>query len=100
MDFEDVYKIGRFIAGIIVFIGIWIYAFTAWGFLIGLAIGWLPALVGGIILGIIWPLAVLVLLVLAAIIFFPLWKPIAPFFFFMIVISTGTAINEFFRKKG
>lgn len=41
------------VIGFVVAVGIWIYAFASWGFLIGLAIGWLPAAVGGaIVMGI------------------------------------------------
>jgi len=39
-----------FILAILAFVGIWIYAFAAWGFLIGLTIGWLPATVGAVVL--------------------------------------------------
>lgn len=39
-----------YIVGVLAFIGIWIAAFTTWGFLIGLAIGWLPAAVAGAII--------------------------------------------------
>lgn len=58
------YLIGVWITGIIVFFGIWIYAFVSWGFLIGLAIGWLPALIGGFIAGLLWPLIALGLVIL------------------------------------
>jgi hypothetical protein len=39
-----------YLAGILIFFGIWIYAFISWGFLIGLAIGWLPALIANLII--------------------------------------------------
>jgi len=54
------YKMGAWIVGVGSFFAIWIYAFVSWGFLIGLAIGWLPALIGGAILGFLWPLALLI----------------------------------------
>lgn len=63
---DDAYFGFAVLVGGIAFIGIWIYAFVAWGFLIGLAIGWLPALIGGFILGLLWPLVLLVILVIGA----------------------------------
>ncbi len=62
------YMIGVVITGIIAFFAIWIYAFFAWGFLIGLAIGWLPALIGAFIIGFLWPLVVLALVVIGILI--------------------------------
>lgn len=55
------YLVVAWIIGVIAFFAIWIYSFISWGFLIGLAIGWLPALIGGFILGIIWPVVLLVI---------------------------------------
>jgi hypothetical protein len=63
------YRIGALIAGIIIFIGVWIYAIVSWGFLIGIAIGWLPALISAVIGGFIWPLIILILIILAIFIF-------------------------------
>ena len=60
---------GVYIVGAIVFLGIWIYSFFAWGFLIGLAIGWLPAVIGAGIAGLLWPLVVLAFLGLLILIF-------------------------------
>lgn len=56
------YMVGAMITGAIAFFAIWIYAFASWGLLIGLAIGWLPALIGATIVGLLWPLVVLALL--------------------------------------
>lgn len=50
------------IVGIPVFLGVWIYSMFAWGFLIGLAIGWLPALIAAFILGFLWPLVLVAIL--------------------------------------
>ena len=55
--------------GSVVFIGVWIYAIVSWGFLIGIAIGWVPALIAGAIAGFLWPLAILIALILAILIF-------------------------------
>jgi len=51
-----VWQVGAVITGIIAFFGIWIYSFVSWGFLIGLMIGWLPAIIGAFIIGALWPL--------------------------------------------
>ncbi len=61
MDDNNWYKIGAIITGVISFFVIWIYSFFAWGFLIGLAIGWLPAIIGAGILALLWPLVALAL---------------------------------------
>ncbi len=53
------YMVGVWIVGALSFIGIWIYALASWGFLIGLMFGWIPALIGGVILGYLWPLVIL-----------------------------------------
>lgn len=50
------------ITGILAFIAIWIYAIIQWGLLLGLMFGWLPALIGGFVLGLLWPLVVLLLM--------------------------------------
>lgn len=52
------YQALALVTGAIGFLGIWIYAFVSWGFLLGLAFGWVPALVGGFILGLLWPVVV------------------------------------------
>lgn len=64
------YLVGAWIVGFLTFLGIWIYSFIAWGFLIGLAIGWLPALIGGFILGTLWPLVILAVIGLILLILF------------------------------
>ena len=45
------YMVGVWIVGVLSFICIWIYALASWGFLLGLMFGWIPALIGGAILG-------------------------------------------------
>ncbi len=68
MDIEDIYEIGAKITGFIFFIGLWIYAFSEWGFLVGLAIGWLPALIGAAVAAFLWPL--IALIIIGVILFF------------------------------
>ncbi len=57
------YLVGAWITGVIAFIVIWIYALASWGFLLGLMFGWIPALIGGLIIGLLWPLVVLLVIV-------------------------------------
>ena len=59
---EKAYIVIGWLVGIVTFFGIWIYAFASWGLLIGLAIGWLPALIGGAIAGFLWPLGAIALI--------------------------------------
>ncbi len=59
------YHWGRLIVAVPCFIGIWIWSFVEWGVLVGLAIGWLPALIGAGIISGLWP----VLLILIGILF-------------------------------
>lgn len=56
------YMIGVWITGVLSFVAIWIYALASWGFLFGLMFGWIPALIGGAILGFLWPLVVLAII--------------------------------------
>jgi len=60
----DTYLVGAWITGVIAFIVIWIYASASWGFLLGLMFGWVPALIGGSIIGLLWPLVVLLIVLL------------------------------------
>lgn len=53
-----VYRVGFWIFGIISFFAIWIGTLFSWGFL-GIVFGWLPGLIGGIVLGVLWPIIVL-----------------------------------------
>ena len=58
-EMSNWYVVGAWTTGIIVFIGVWIYAIASWGFLIGIALGWFPAAIAGVIAGLLWPLIVL-----------------------------------------
>lgn len=53
------YMIGVFIVGFLSFIAIWLYALVSWGLLLGLMFGWIPALIGGVVLGFLWPLVII-----------------------------------------
>ena len=57
----DWYTTGALITGIIVFLVVWIYAISEWGFLVGVALGWLPAAIVGSIAGLLWPVVALII---------------------------------------
>lgn len=61
-DGGEIYLGGFVIAGFISAIAIWIYSFYEWGLLLGLIFGWIPALIGGVIIGALWPLAAAILI--------------------------------------
>jgi hypothetical protein len=52
--------------GTIVGICVWIYACFAWGLLVGLAVGWLPAVIAGGIAAFIWPAVLAIIIIFAA----------------------------------
>ena len=58
----DGYIIGAYIESPSFLLGVWIYAIASWGFLVGIAIGWLPAIIAAFIAGLLWPLVVLVVI--------------------------------------
>ena len=67
---ESWYVYGVWIVGILVFLGVWIYSLFTWGLLVGLLIGWLPALIAGVVCGLLWPIVLLSLIAVAALIFY------------------------------
>ena len=56
MDIENWYGLGAVITGGLTFVIVWLYAMGAWGVLIGLMFGWIPAVIAGIVAGALWPL--------------------------------------------
>lgn len=58
-DIATLYVIAAYIIGILSGICIWGYSIISWGILFGLMFGWIPALIGGFILGIFWPLVLI-----------------------------------------
>ncbi len=54
-----IYGVPAVFVGFVVFIGVWLYAVSSWGFLIGVAIGWFPALIAAVIAGYLWPLVLI-----------------------------------------
>lgn len=56
---DDDYMKGVWTVGGVVFLGGWAYAVSAYGFFLGLGLGWVPALVLGALAGFLWPLVLL-----------------------------------------
>ncbi len=62
------YKVGYWISFFLIFIGSWIYCIASYGFLIGVGLGWFPSLIAAAILSIFWPLLVLAVIILIALV--------------------------------
>lgn len=54
-----IYVIGAFLVGAVTFIGSWLYAASRFGWFIGIGLGWFPAGVIGVIVGVLWPVIAL-----------------------------------------
>ena len=59
-----VYKVGAWITGILTFIVCWIYAISAYGFLLGVGLGWLPSGIVAVIAAYLWPLLLIGIILL------------------------------------
>ncbi len=53
------YWIGYAIFFVLIFLGCWIYSIAAYGFMIGVMIGWIPSAIVAGIVSLFWPLIVL-----------------------------------------
>lgn len=53
---DTIYPIGVIITGLITFVVTWIYCIATYGFLLGVGLGWLPAIIVAYIVGYLWPL--------------------------------------------
>lgn len=63
------YWIGYYVTWAVTFIGCWVYAIAAHGFLLGVGLGWLPSAIVATIVAILWPLVALCLGALAIYLF-------------------------------
>jgi hypothetical protein len=59
---DRTYEIGFRITAVITFIAAWIYCIVTYGFLLGVGLGWLPAIITAIVAGALWPLLGLIAL--------------------------------------
>lgn len=55
------YSATSYITGFISFVVVWVYAISQWGFLIGITLGWIPAMITAFLAGLLWPLALFLL---------------------------------------
>ena len=55
MTGQNVYAFFGVIIGIVTFFGCWFYAFSEWGFLLGVGLGWIPSIFIAIIAGFVGP---------------------------------------------
>ena len=59
------YEMGAIVTGVLTFLGVWIYCVVAYGFLLGVGLGWLPAMIVACVAALIWPLIAIVFIILA-----------------------------------
>lgn len=59
MTDTETYQVGAWITGVIAFLAAWLYAVTAYGWFLGLGLGWIPAAFIGVVAGFLWPLIAL-----------------------------------------
>ena len=50
------YLAAGLLIGVVTFVGVWAYAVSSWGWLLGFAFGWLPASIIAPIVAGVWPL--------------------------------------------
>jgi hypothetical protein len=70
MDDGEAYKVGAAITWFLIFIPTWIWCIYSYGFLLGVGLGWLPSAIVATILCWLWPLYVLAIVGIIAVIFF------------------------------
>ena len=59
MNDGEWYWIGYKITWVLLFIGAWIYCIAAYGFLLGVGLGWLAAGIFAYVVSLLWPLLAL-----------------------------------------
>ncbi len=67
MDWDD-YVVGYWVTTVIIFIGCWIYCIAAYGFLLGVGLGWLPSIITARIVALLWPLIALGIVILIVVV--------------------------------
>jgi len=74
IDYGEIYRKGIWVVGIIAAIIAWIYAIATYGFFLGLGLGWIPSIIIGAVVGLLWPLLVVGGLILLGIIVYAMLK--------------------------
>ena len=64
-DSDSWYLVVSWIIGFVSFAIAWVYAILTYGFFLGVGLGWIPALAIGFVCGLLWPIAVIVIAVVA-----------------------------------
>lgn len=62
----ELYDVGFFMVAVPVFVAVWVMAIDSYGLLLGLGLGWFPAVVVAVLSGTIWPVLLLLSLVVPA----------------------------------
>ncbi len=60
------YETGYKICYVIIFLGCWIYCIATYGFLLGVGLGWLPSAIAAAVLSFFWPVFLIGIVVLLA----------------------------------
>lgn len=68
-DWQARYVLPAVLVGGLVFLGAWGYAVAAYGWFLGVGLGWLPALVIGAVAGLLWPFLVLAAVALGVLLY-------------------------------
>lgn len=55
MDTEGCYAFGAFVTWVLAFLAGMVYAVSAWGWFLGVGVGWLPAAVVALVVAVLWP---------------------------------------------
>ena len=53
---EKIYQGGAALFGGVTFLGSWIWCIANYGFLLGVGLGWIPSMIVGFLVGLLWPL--------------------------------------------
>jgi len=69
MSAETVYRHAGIAVGAVAAMVAWVYAIATYGFFLGVGLGWIPALIIGVVAGLLWPLILLGLLGIVFLIF-------------------------------
>lgn len=67
---ESVYGWGVFVTWVVTFLAAWIYAIAEYGYLLGVGLGWLPAMIVAMVVSILWPVLAAIV---AAIVVWLIW---------------------------
>ena len=66
---NNAYSVGFGITWVITFIGCWIYCIAAYGFLLGVGLGWLPSGITALVVAALWPLVAFLIVAAVLLIF-------------------------------